>query len=119
MDKTKKTERDFYNEIKELLVAREDIVEFCEKKITQLDNKKNANSEKAKEKAIEREQNKNVILQVLTEKGDWTPLKDIMNANDLTKDMSNQKITNLLTELKKDNLVERKEDKRVVFYKVI
>lgn len=119
MEKTKKTERDFYNEIKELLVAREDIVEFCEKKIKQLDKKKEGSSEKAKEKAIEREQNKKVILQVLTEKNDWMSLKDIMSANDLTKDMSNQKITNLLTELKTDNLVERKEDKRVAFYKVI
>ena len=116
---TKKTERDFYNEIKELLIAREDIVEFCEKKITQLDNKKSANSEKAKEKVQEREQNKNVILNVLAEKNDWATLKDIMNANDLTREMSNQKITNLLTELKKDNLVERKEDKRVVFYKLV
>ena len=117
--KNVKTERDFYNEIKEILNERVDIVEFCDKKIGQLDKKRDGSSEKAKERNAQREIDKNEVLNVLVEIGDWATLKDINSANEKVQMFSNQKLTSLLTEmLKEDKSVERKVDKRVVFYKV-
>ena len=119
MDKTRKTEKDFYNEIKEALREREDVVAFCNKKLAQIEAKKNASSEKDQEKKAQREVDKQTILNALVEIGTYATLKEINACEGLT-DFSNQKITNLLTEmLNVDKSVERKVEKRVAFYKAI
>lgn len=119
MEKTRKTERDFYTEIKEALRERVDVVEFCDKKIAQLDKKKSGDSAKDQERKAQREVDKQTILNALKEIATFATLKEI-NASEGLQDFSNQKLTNLLTEmLNVDKSVERKVEKRVVFYKAI
>lgn len=120
MAEKKITKRDVLNHIIETYPNDTMVIEYAKNEIELLDKKRNANSEKSKEKAVEREKLKNVILNVLIEKNDWVMVKDINSANDTMKELSNQKITNLLTEmLKSDETIEKKVDKRVVFYKAI
>ena len=121
MTETKKiTKREVLNYMLKTYANDEKVVAYATHEMELLDNKKNASSEKSKEKAVERENLKNAILNVLIEKNDWVMVRDINNANDTMSELSNQKLTNLLTEmLNNDKTIERKVDKRVVFYKAI
>ena len=112
MAEKKITKRDVLNHIIETYPNDTMVIEYAKNEIELLDKKRNANSEKSKEKAVEREKLKNVILNVLIEKNDWVMVKDINSANDTMKELSNQKITYLLTEmLKRDETIEKKVDK--------
>ena len=75
---TKMTEREMFAYIAELLEGHEDVIEFCEKKMTALDNK----AAKAKEKAAERkaagDELRDRVQAVLTD--EWQSIADVVNA---------------------------------------
>ena len=111
----KKTQKDFFNEIIEVLneVGRTDLVEFCEDRIEKLSRK--SSSTKPTKTQVENEGIKDTILEVLAELGSASAT---MIATDPRIGVSNQKVTSLLTQLKKDNKVVRSEDKGKVFFSV-
>ena len=104
----KKTQKDFYNEIIEVLkdAERDDLVEFCEDRIDKLSRKSSA--KKPTKVQIENENIKDVILEVLAEMGG---VSATMIATDPRVNVSNQKVTALLKQLVADNKVVRTEEK--------
>lgn len=104
----KKTQKDFFNEIIEVLneVGRTDLVEFCEDRIDKLSRKSSA--KKPTKVQIENENIKDVILEVLAEMGG---VSATMIATDPRVNVSNQKVTALLKQLVADDKVIRTEEK--------
>lgn len=98
----KKTQKDFYNEIIEVVKAegRTDLVEFCEGRIAVLEKKSANRSKKVNE---ENEAIKATILDVLaTTEGTVT---EIQKASDVLAPLSNQKVSAMLRQLVADNKV--------------
>ena len=112
----KKTQKDFYNEIIEVLneVGRNDLVEFCEDRIEKLSRK--SGSKKPTKTQVENETIKVTILEVLGEMGSASAT---MVATDPRVNVSNQKVTALLRQLKEDGKVTRTEDKGKVTFSVV
>lgn len=119
MAEKKITKREVLNYMLKTYANDTKVVEYATHEIELLDNKKNATSEKDKEKKAQRESDKQLVLNALVELGTYATLKEI-NAVEELKDYSNQKLTNLLTEmLNTDKSVERKVEKRVAYYKAV
>ena len=109
----KKTQKDFFNEIIEVLKenGRDDLVTFCEDRIDKLSRK--SSSKKPTKTQVENEGIKDTILEVL---GEVSPATATMIATDPRVNVSNQKISSLLTQLRKDGLVKRTEEKGKAYF---
>jgi hypothetical protein len=104
----KKTQKDFFNEIIEVLneVGRDDLVAFCNDRIDKLSRK--SSSKKPTKAQVENEGIKATILEVL---GEVAPATATMIATDPRVNVSNQKVTALLTQLIKADEVVKTVDK--------
>lgn len=110
----KKTLKDFYNEIIEVVknAGRDDLAEFCEDRIEKL-NRKSGSSDKPTKTQIENEGVKDTILEVLEELGSASATKI---ATDPRLGVSGQKVTSLLSQLIKAGKVVRTEEKGKVSF---
>ena len=90
------------------------VVEYATHEIELLDKK--ASNKVATKNQKENVEIKDIILSVLTD----TPARiaDIQSRNDKLKDLSNQKMTSLITQLIKEDKVERVTDKKVSLFKL-
>ena len=104
----KKTLKDYYNDIIALAQenGRDDLVEFCNDRIDKLSRK--SSSKKPTKTQVENEGIKDTILEVL---GEVAPATATMIATDPRVNVSNQKVTALLTQLIKEGKVEKTVDK--------
>jgi len=118
---TKKTLRDYYKEIIAMAenAGNTEIVEFCNGRIAQLDNKAINKGETAKQK--ENEKIKDIMLTKFQDLGDkMVTVTDLLQDTEINELVggSNQKATALLTQLKKeDKIVNIKEGKKS-YYKL-
>lgn len=112
----KKTQKDFYNEIIEVLndAGRDDLVEFCEDRIDKLSKK--SSSKKPTKVQVENEGIKDTILEVLAELD--VPTSATALATDPRINVSNQKVSALLRQLKEDGKVVRIEEKGKALFSV-
>lgn len=76
MANAQKTQKQFYMEIAELLADHQDIVEFCEKKIGQIDNRK-PSTRKPNPEVVERRQ---AVLEFLQGQTEPMVISDIADA---------------------------------------
>ena len=115
----KKTQKDFYNEIIEVLneVGRTDLVEFCEDRIDKLSRK--ATSKKPTKTQVANEVLKGVILDILKEQGAPITVSAILTDPRIEVGTSNQKISSLLKQMKEVGLVERTEEKGKALYSAV
>ena len=114
----KPTQRENYAEIREILVSagRDDLVEFVDGRIAQLD-KKNSAERKPTAKQIENEGFKSDILA-------WMEPDEKYLSADVTKGvpsivaagLSANRVTAMLTQLVNDGAIVRTEDKRKNYY---
>lgn len=117
----KKTLRDYYKEIIAMAenVGNAEIVEFCNGRIAQLDNKAINKGETAKQK--ENEKIKDIMLTKFQDLGGkMVTVTDLLQDTEINELVggSNQKATALLTQLKKeDKIVNIKEGKKS-YYRV-
>ena len=104
----KKTMKDYFNEIIALANenGRDDLVAFCEDRIEKLSRK--GGSAKPTKTQIENEGIKETILEVLAEMGE---VSATMLATDPRINVSNQKVTALLTQLVKAEKVAKRIEK--------
>lgn len=117
----KLTERELFTKIMGVCSTDTDIVAFCEKKLAQLD-KKNASSKKDN---AENEALKEIILKVLSENAEngltaTAVTKDARVSGfqlaDATKEVTLNKVSALLTQLKNEGKVARVENKKVAYF---
>ena len=92
------------------------VVDYAKHEIELL-NKKASNKTPTKTQ-VENENIKNVIVEVLTNATSPMTITEITNANDSLKDLSNQKISALLTQLVSTNVVIRIIDKKKAYFSI-
>lgn len=125
----KTTNKDFYNAVialattGECAVSADTLVEWAEKKITQLENKAGQSSSKPTAKQTENETLKAEILRVLRENGGYMTIKEISANSEMLTDIVNQRMSALLRQLGQNEIgtgeVEKKVEKRVTYFKAV
>ena len=111
----KKTQRDYFNEIIEVVKenGRDDLVEFVQGRIAVLDKKSANRNKKVNE---ENENLKAIIVEVLGTMGNGGTATEIMKANDTLSELSNQKVSAMLRQLKDDNkVIKTTEGRKSIF----
>lgn len=120
MEKTKKTQKEMYEMIKEVCADNVEIVDFCNLKIEQL-AKKNANSTTKVQK--ENIEVVDMLIQELEKIGKPVTITDLMNTSEVVKayrlengnPLSNQKISSLLNRTDNDKVVKIPDKKKTYF----
>ena len=112
------TKRDYFNELKELVanLNREDLVAFINHELELLDKK--ASNKTPSKTQVENENIKNVILATLIDIAKPSTITDIQTANTDLANLSNQKISALLTQLVNENKVVRTVDKKKAYFTI-
>ena len=110
----KVTKRERFEQIKALVRDNEELVAFIDHEIELL-NKKNSRSGKPTKTQLENEKIKNTILDILKTVGKPVTVTQLLT-NDELDGLSNQRVSALLTQLRKSDKVERIVEKKVAFY---
>lgn len=110
----KVTKRERFEQIKAFVKDNEELVAFIDHEIELL-NKKNSRSGKPTKTQLENEKIKNTILDILKTVGKPVTVTQLL-ANDELDGLSNQRVSALLTQLRKADKVERIVEKKVAFY---
>lgn len=120
MAEKKITKRESFTEIKGILeeLGKERLVKVMEHELELL-AKKNSAEKKPTAVQVENEGIKSVILEVLMDSGKMMTISEIQKANAELGEMSNQRISALVRQLKEDGKVERIEDKRKAYFKAV
>jgi hypothetical protein len=89
--------------------------------ITSIEKKKSHTSEKDKEKSAQNDRAREIVLDVLTDSGNPLTIAEIYAQSEELSEMfalSNQRLTSLLTKMRKDELVVRSEVKGKAHYAI-
>lgn len=112
------TKREMFNLIAKINADNKEIVDFCKHELELLD-KKTSGTRKPTKNQKENEGYKVAILNYLKKTDKpmtvtmlWHDVPELAN----TENMSNQRITRILSQMLKDNLVENTKVKRVSYY---
>ena len=112
----KVTKRERFEQIKALVSNNAELVAFIDHEIELL-NKKNSRSGKPTKTQVENEAIKNTILDTLQTIGKPVTVTQLL-ANDKLNGLSNQRVSALLTQLRKSDKVVRTVEKKVAFYSI-
>ena len=112
----KKTKREHFNELRVLANGNDELISFIDHEIELL-NKKNSRSGKPTKTQVENESIKNTILDTLQTIGKPVTVTQLL-ANDELNGLSNQRVSALLTQLRKSDKVVRTVEKKVAFYSI-
>lgn len=120
MTNKKMTKREKFEMLKALseVQANPMLTEFIEHELELL-AKKNASEKKPTAQQVANEGLKEVILDVLTENGGLMTITDIQKSTEELAELSNQKVSALVRQLKDDGKVEKVEDKRKAYFKAV
>lgn len=116
MAEIKKTKRVFYNELLEVVKGNDELVNFINHEIELLDKK--ANSKTPSKTQIANESIKETIKNVLVESARPMTITDIQAQNNELAELSNQKISALLTQLVNEKVVVRTVDKKKAYFTI-
>lgn len=116
MAEIKKTKRVYFNELKEIVKDNKELVEFLNHEIELLDKK--ANSKAPSKTQIENENIKKVIVSVLTDSDKPLTITEIQNSSNSLVELSNQKISALLTQLINEKVVVRTIEKKKAYFSI-
>lgn len=113
------TKRDNFNSLLAIPAVAENaqLVSFIKHEIELLDKKNSAD----KKPTAQQVANKGVmetIMQALSENGGLMTVTDVQKSNAALAELSNQRISALLRQLKDEGKVERIEDKRKAYFKI-
>lgn len=118
MENKKVTKREYYGEILAMaeVQARQDLVDFINHEIELLNKK--ASAKRPTKVQIENENIKGIILETLENLDKAVSISEMQDANEELANLSNQKISALLSQLVKSGKVARVEDKRKTLFKL-
>ena len=116
MSNKKMTKREMFEQIKNSYNLTPAEVAFIDHELELL-AKKNASEKKPTAQQVANEGLKSVILNVLTENGGLMTVTDVQKSCEELSELSNQKLSALLRQMKDDGIVEKVEDKRKSYFK--
>ena len=108
------TKRDMFKELKELVSNRTDLVEFIDHELELLDRK--ATNRTQNKTQVENENIKEQIVKVLTEIGKPVTVTELQDANEDMGQFSNQKLSALLNQLVKAEILDKVVDKKKSYF---
>ena len=119
MTNKKVTKREKFEMLKALseVKANPMLTEFIEHELELL-AKKNASEKKPTAQQMANEGLKQTIMDVLTENGGLMTVTDVQKSCAELAELSNQRISALLRQLKDDKMVDRVEDKRKAYFTI-
>ena len=120
MTNKKMTKRDYFNALLNIadVKANAEMVAFIEHELELL-AKKNSAEKKPTAVQVANEGIKNVILETLADSGKMLTISEMQKANEELGELSNQRISALVKQLLNDGKVERIEDKRKAYFKLV
>ena len=118
MTNKKMTKREMFEQIKANYKLTDAEVAFIDHELELL-AKKNASEKKPTAQQVANEGLKQTIVNVLTENGGLMTVTDVQKSCDELAELSNQRVSALLRQLKDDGKVERVEDKRKAYFKAV
>lgn len=119
MTNKKVTKREKFEMLKALseVQANPMLTEFIEHELELL-AKKNASEKKPTAQQMANEGLKQTIMNVLTENGGLMTVTDVQKSCAELSELSNQRVSALLRQMKEDKLVDRVEDKRKAYFTI-
>ena len=120
MKEKKLTKRDYYNQLLEKaeVKADEKLVKFIENELALLAKKSSA-EKKPTAVQLANEGIKDTILEVLSANGGYMTVTDIQKADESLTELSNQKVSALIRQLKDEGKIEKIEEKRKSYFKAV
>lgn len=108
--------KDYLGELKVLAedAGRKDLVDFCEKEIEKLTNRKTSQTKNQKEN----EGIKEIILEVLAGLNEPITVTDFLKVDERVAEYSNQKVSALMKQLVDAGKVEKVVDKKRSYFKI-
>lgn len=116
MTEKKLTKRDYFAQLKEIVKDNANLVAFIDHEVELLDKK--SSSKTPSKTQIANESIKNAIVATLTNLARPATITDIQNANIELSELSNQKISALLTQLVNAEVLVRTVDKKKAYFSV-
>ena len=120
MANTKKmTKRDYFNALLGIaeVKANDELVKFIEHELELL-AKKNSSEKKQTAVQVANESIKSVIVETLAKNGKMMTISEMQKANAELGELSNQRISALVRQLKEDGKIVRVEEKRKAYFKI-
>lgn len=108
------TKREMLTMIREMHTDNTEIVNFCNHEIELLNKK--SSSKKPTRKQIENERYKDIILDILANSDRPLAIKDLQSMNDELENLSNQRLSAMLTTLKNNEKVTRTVKDSLVYF---
>ncbi|MBO5730581.1 MAG: hypothetical protein J6R67_05220 [Treponema sp.] len=120
MTNKKVTKREKFEMLKAMseVQANPMLMEFIDHELELL-AKKNASEKKPTAQQVANEGLKEVILNVLTENGGLMTITDIQKSAEELAELSNQKVSALVRQMKEDGKVTKIEDKRKSYFQAV
>lgn len=109
------TKLEMFKSIREAVAANSEMVEFIDHEIELL-TKKSQTPRKPTKSQVENEGFKAAIFSYLTEESEPRTIKSIVESLEELSGLSNQRVTHLLTALRKEGKVKRTVVKKVPYY---
>ena len=112
------TKKEMFAKIREMVINDVEMVEFIDHEIELLNRKTNREKKMTKTQ-LENEGFKKMIVEYLTENKEAKNIKELQTEIAELENLTNQKVTHLLTALVKDGILEKEYIKKTPFYKAI
>ena len=114
----KMTKRDYFNQLLTMVKGNTELENFINRELELL-AKKNSADRKPTAVQIANEGIKEVICETLAVHNDKMTISEMQKANAELGELSNQRIAALVRQLKEDGKVERIEEKRKAYFKLV
>lgn len=124
MTEKKITKKDMFNEIIKMMngeqtaVSTQAIIEFAEHEIELLNKKSSSSSGKQTKTQIENESYKEIILETLKTADKPITISELMNRSETIADLSNQRVSAMLSQLRKAEKIVRTYEKKKAYFSI-
>ena len=124
MAEKKITKRDMFNEIikmmngEQMSVSTQDIIEFANHEIELLNKKSSSSSGKQTKTQLENENYKEIILETLKTADKPITISELMRRSETIAELSNQRISAMLSQLRKAEKIVRTYEKKKAYFSI-
>ena len=124
MAEKKITKRDMFNEIIKMMngdpmsVSTQDIIEFANHEIELLNKKSSSSSGKQTKTQLENESYKEIILETLKTADKPITISELMRRNETIAELSNQRVSAMLSQLRKAEKIVRTYEKKKAYFSI-
>ena len=117
MMNTKKTKKDYFEELRYLAIGNEELIAFIDKELELLARKKERNANSTKK--LENNNLANQLYNALKTKGELMTIKEMQDTFDFIATFHSNKVSYLLSTLVREGRVERVKEKSLTQFRAL